>query len=213
MLSNGKNTNYFNNASKMTKKMIELNKIYNEDCLEGLKRIPDGTVDMICTDPPYCVGTTSNGHKGTFLDNNLVKPFFEQLFTEWERVLRDGAHIYINTDWRTYPFLYPILVKHFPVRNLIVWDYEWIKAGTFYRFSHEFIVFATKGDSKAGFSRSERDVWRSCELLSFNVSLLFENSAVGLKAVLERVVNCFHLTYLCSLKTALTIKQSIITTL
>lgn len=27
--------------------MIELNKIYNEDCLEGMKRIPEGSVDMI----------------------------------------------------------------------------------------------------------------------------------------------------------------------
>lgn len=33
--------------------MIELNKIYNEDCLEGMKRIPDKSVDLIVTDPPY----------------------------------------------------------------------------------------------------------------------------------------------------------------
>ena len=33
--------------------MIELNKIYNEDCLEGMKRIPDGSVDCIVTSPPY----------------------------------------------------------------------------------------------------------------------------------------------------------------
>ena len=30
--------------------------IYNEDCLEGMKRIPDGSVDMVLTDPPF--GTT-----------------------------------------------------------------------------------------------------------------------------------------------------------
>ena len=33
--------------------MIELNKIYNEDCLEGMKRIPDGSVDCVVTDIPY----------------------------------------------------------------------------------------------------------------------------------------------------------------
>ena len=32
--------------------MIELNKIYNEDCVEGMKRIPDGSVDMILCDLP-----------------------------------------------------------------------------------------------------------------------------------------------------------------
>ena len=32
--------------------MIELNKIYNEDCLEGMKRIPDGSGDLVVTSPP-----------------------------------------------------------------------------------------------------------------------------------------------------------------
>lgn len=55
---------------------IELNKIYNEDCLEGMRRIPDGIVDLVVTDPPYCIGTTSNGKKGSWSDNNLIRPFF-----------------------------------------------------------------------------------------------------------------------------------------
>ena len=32
--------------------LIELNNIYNEDCLEGMKRIPDKSVDMILCDLP-----------------------------------------------------------------------------------------------------------------------------------------------------------------
>ena len=31
---------------------MELNKIYNEDCLEGMKKIPDESVDMILCDLP-----------------------------------------------------------------------------------------------------------------------------------------------------------------
>ena len=137
-----------------------LNQIFNEDCLEGMKRIPNNSIDLIITDPPYCVGTTSNGHKGSWNDNNLIKPFFDLLFAEWDRVLKEEAEIYINTDWRTYPFLYPIVQKYFRVRNLIVWDYEWVKSGNFYRFSHEFIIYATKGDHKRRFYAGERDVWR-----------------------------------------------------
>ena len=30
-----------------------INKIFNEDCLEWMKRIPDGSIDCIITDPPY----------------------------------------------------------------------------------------------------------------------------------------------------------------
>ena len=33
--------------------MIEIDQIYNEDCLEGMKRIDDGSVDLCVTDPPY----------------------------------------------------------------------------------------------------------------------------------------------------------------
>ena len=33
--------------------MIELDTIYNEDCLEGMKRIPDGSIDCIICDLPY----------------------------------------------------------------------------------------------------------------------------------------------------------------
>lgn len=33
--------------------MIEINKIYNEDCLVGMKRIEDKSIDLILTDLPY----------------------------------------------------------------------------------------------------------------------------------------------------------------
>ena len=32
---------------------MEINKIYNMDCLEGMKEIEDNSVDLILTDPPY----------------------------------------------------------------------------------------------------------------------------------------------------------------
>lgn len=135
-------------------------RIFNEDCLEGMKRLADNSVDLIVTDPPYCVGASSNGTKSTFGDFNLMRPFFELLFGEWQRVLKDGKHVYINTDWRTYPFLYAILQKYFVVRNLIVWDIQWLKAGNFYRHTHELIIFATKGKTVRTWSPSETDIWR-----------------------------------------------------
>ena len=33
--------------------MIEINKIHNMDCVEGLKQLKDNSVDLIITDPPY----------------------------------------------------------------------------------------------------------------------------------------------------------------
>ncbi len=142
---------------------MEINKIYQGDCLEILKKLDDCSVDCLITDPPYSIGTTSTGHRGSWLDNNLIRPFFTQWFTEVKRVLKDDADFYINTDWRTYSFLYPIATEFLSVKNCIVWDYEWIKAGSHYRFSHEFILYGNKADGyKRKFepSKDNRDVWR-----------------------------------------------------
>ena len=138
-----------------------LNKVYQGDCLDLMKDIPDNFVDLICTDPPYCVGASSSGVKSSFADFSLIQPFWENVFSEWQRILRDGTQIYINTDWRTYPFLCPILQKYFTMRNLIVWDYEWIKTGNWYRHTYELIIFCTHGKLKQRtFSASEKDLWR-----------------------------------------------------
>ena len=64
---------------------IELNKIYNEDCLEGMKRIPDGSVDLILTDPPY---GTMNGFNGIDWDF-AIDP--KEVYTIANRILRKNG--------------------------------------------------------------------------------------------------------------------------
>ena len=59
--------------------MIELNKIYNEDCLKGAERIPSGSVDLILTDPPY------GNMKGAGLDG------WEKCRTDWDVALDPKA--------------------------------------------------------------------------------------------------------------------------
>ena len=38
---------------------MELNTIYNEDCIEGMKKIPDKSVDMILCDLPLNISQTT----------------------------------------------------------------------------------------------------------------------------------------------------------
>lgn len=51
-------------------------KIYNQDCMEMLKNIPDNAIDLIITDPPYdisCTGGGGNqGHKISTMGKDLV---------------------------------------------------------------------------------------------------------------------------------------------
>ena len=86
--------------------MNENIKLIHGDCLLKIKDISTSSIDLVVTDPPYCIGTTSNGKRGSWSDNNLIRPFFEQFFEELRRITKDTSEVYINTDWRTYPFLY-----------------------------------------------------------------------------------------------------------
>ena len=68
--------------------MIELDKIYNEDCLEGMKRIPDGMVDAIITDLPY--GVLNGQSEGGQWDSIIpLEPMWEQ----FKRVTKPNAAI------------------------------------------------------------------------------------------------------------------------
>ena len=87
---------------------IELNSIYNEDCLEGMKRIPDGSVDMILCDLPY--GTTH-------LDWDSVIPF-EPLWEQYGRVIKDNGAIVLTASQ---PFTSALVMS-----NPKMFKYEWI---------------------------------------------------------------------------------------
>jgi site-specific DNA-methyltransferase (adenine-specific) len=43
--------------------VLELNKIYNEDCLETMKRMEDNSIDLIVTDTPYLISYKSGLRK------------------------------------------------------------------------------------------------------------------------------------------------------
>ena len=41
--------------------MIQLDVIYNKDCLEGMRKMPDGCVELVIADPPYAFKATTGG--------------------------------------------------------------------------------------------------------------------------------------------------------
>ena len=60
-----------------------MNQIFNENCLEGMKRIPDGAVDMVLCDLPY--GTTASPW------DNTLNP--KLLWEQYLRVCKQNAPI------------------------------------------------------------------------------------------------------------------------
>ena len=88
--------------------MIELNKIYNEDCLEGMKRIPDKSIDMILADLPY--GTT-NCKWDTIIP---LEPLWEQ----YERIIKDNGAVVLTASQ---PFSSALVMS-----NPKLFRYEWV---------------------------------------------------------------------------------------
>lgn len=111
--------------------------------MEGIQKIASASIDTIITDPPYFIGMTHNGKKGNYNDLIIMKPFFDSLFSEFSRVIKENGKVYIFYDWRTYAFYYPLLLKHISVRNMLVWD-KISGPGSSYAFTHELILFAEK---------------------------------------------------------------------
>src|SRR3990167_387574 len=70
--------------------MLELNKVYNMDCLEGMKLIENESIDLIITDPPY------NHGKEMINDSLNENDFFEWIancYKEFNRVLKKDSFV------------------------------------------------------------------------------------------------------------------------
>lgn len=65
-----------------------IDNIYNEDCLVGMQRIPDKSVDAIICDPPYSV--LNKGNAGAKWDNIIP---FEPMWEQLERIIKDNGAI------------------------------------------------------------------------------------------------------------------------
>ena len=107
--------------------MIELNRIYNEDCLEGMKRIPDKSVDLVVTDPPYNIATSGAGiykqaDKQYVKELNFMKDgFSKEILDECCRVMKK-INIYIFCSQKQIIPLLDYFVKEKKCNwNIISW--------------------------------------------------------------------------------------------
>lgn len=85
--------------------------LFNEDCLEGMKRIPTGSIDLILCDLPY--GTSA-------CKWDAVIPF-EDLWREYERIIKDsGAIVLFGSE----PFSSALRMSN---PRLYKYDWKWEK--------------------------------------------------------------------------------------
>lgn len=138
---------------------MEVNKVYNEDCILGLSKLPDESVDLIITDPPYRVtprgsnGTMSGywinvkSKRGTIFDYNNID--IEDYLPHLYRVLKNGTHCYIMCNNLNLPhFLHIIEMSEFKFVKCLIWDKCRKITGKFYMGQYEYIIMLRKGKER-----------------------------------------------------------------
>lgn len=131
-------------------------KLYNKDCMQVMRQMGDGCLDLFISDVPY--KTTARGNagnsggmlqkkinmQGKVFSNNCIEP--EQYFPEIYRLLKEGSHCYIMTNHVNLQHILNVATNcgfHF-IKSLV-----WVKdnkiIGQFYMSQFEYILFFRKG--------------------------------------------------------------------
>ena len=113
------------------------NGIYQGDCREISKAIPDEIVDIVFTSPPYNVGLNYSGY-----DDKLPEDDFWQFQKDWLtdafRVARDGARLYVT------------------VGDAMLWRFQSLAKAQGWRF-HQLLVWCKPNLVGAGRGRISKD--------------------------------------------------------
>ncbi len=135
-------------------------KILHGDCLSLLKELPDESVDVVITDPPY--GTKTNNRDGWMAGEfSNIMPL---VLPELHRVLkRDGA-FYCFTSWTHMSDWLLRYQQYFKLQNILVWDkqrHSGCYSPNSWQFTWEGIFFGLKNPRKV--RKYQRDVLVSSE--------------------------------------------------
>jgi site-specific DNA-methyltransferase (adenine-specific) len=154
MFSQKENKKNWRSEKKME---IDLNKKLNliqGDCLEILKQLPDKSIDLILTDPPYNIDFKPP--RGTFdgiLNDSMqweeFDKFMQPTLNELYRILKEDSVAFIFTGFSSSSAFYKYATQSgFNIKCQIVWVKNNFGIGYHFRPQHEDIWACFKGNPK-----------------------------------------------------------------
>ena len=154
---------------------FERDRIYQGDALELLSRVPEGSVDLIITDPPFAIDFRAQRLNYNRTGGNVLEGYREipaenyAAFTrDWVglayRALAPSGSMYLFSGWnRLKDVLSALDDAGFVTMNHLIWKYQF---GVFTRnrfvTSHYHILFAVKNPKDYTFHKIDHypeDVW------------------------------------------------------
>ena len=116
-------------------KELKINKIYLGDCIEEMKKIPDNSIDLIVTSPPYA-DTVSYGHKVKVFNPEEYVNWFLELSKEMQKFLKPTGSFILNindrvTNGERSTYVFELVYKIVKETRLKLFDrYIWFKKST-----------------------------------------------------------------------------------
>ncbi len=98
-----------------------LNKIFNEDMLTGMDKVPDGSIDLIIADPPYCLGKDYGNNSDKLKPGEYLK-WSKRWIDAIVPKLKTTGSFYIFLTWRYSPEIFSYIKTKLIMINEIIWD-------------------------------------------------------------------------------------------
>lgn len=120
--------------------------LFHSDCLNGLKRIPEESIDLIITEPPIEKFKTREENISFSIED--IYDWNNNWLSEAKRVLKKTGSIYILTGWRYSSMYHTLLGDYFKVQSRIIWKSKikkQVKINSWVNSTSD-IWFATKTD-------------------------------------------------------------------
>ena len=93
----------------------------NQDFLEGVKTLPDKSIDLVIADPPYGLGKDYGNDSDMKTSDEIVKWTLKWIDLVIPKIKATG-NLYIFTTWRNSPEIFSAIKKRMIMINEIVWD-------------------------------------------------------------------------------------------
>ena len=117
------------------------------DCMDALKRMPDGAIDLLILDPPYNLNKKFGSKSFSRMSVDGYTEWLRDIFRAARPKLKDTATIYVCGDWLSSVSIFTAASEFFIVRNRIAWEREKGRGAlTNWKNSSEDIWFCTVSD-------------------------------------------------------------------
>ena len=98
-----------------------MNKVFNEDILLGIDKIEDNSIDLILTDPPYCLGKDYGNDSDRKSSVEYLKWTYKWIDAVLPK-LKESGSFYIFLSWQYSPEIFIYLKNQLRMINEIIWD-------------------------------------------------------------------------------------------